>query len=98
MLADLFLYYYENNYINNSLHLYRYIDDIILTSTEDLACSIPVTYPSYLKLTENTLQNNIINFLDLKLLIKNHKIYTNIYDKRNDFSFNVNSFTEFSSC
>ena len=50
---------------------------------------MPVTYPSYLKLTENSLQNNIINFLDLKFIIKNHKIYTDIYDKPNDFSFNV---------
>ena len=31
--------------------------------------SIPVAYPSYLKLTENTFQNNM-HFLDLKLFIK----------------------------
>ena len=74
------------------------IDGIILISTDNLTCSIPVAYPSYLKLNENTLQNNILNFLDLKLFLKNHKIYTDIYDKRNDFSFNVKSFTKFSSC
>ena len=70
----------------------------ILISTDSKTCSIAVAYPSYLKLTENTLQNSIINFLDLKLILKNHKNYTDIYDKRNDFSFNVNSFTKFSSC
>ena len=93
MLAGLFLYYYKSNYINISLHLYRYIDDII--STDNITCSIPVAHPSYLKLTENTLKNNIINYLDLKLILKNHKIYTDTYDKQNDFLFNVNSFTNF---
>ena len=51
----IYLYYYKNKYINNSLHLYRYIDDIIVISTDNISCSIPVKYPSYLKLTENTL-------------------------------------------
>ena len=98
MLADLFLCYYESNYVNNSLHLSRYIDDIIIISTDNLNCSIPVAYPSYLKLTENTLQNNSINLLDLKIILKNHQIYTDIYNKRNDFSFNINSFANFSPC
>ena len=31
---------------------------------------------------ENTPQNKIINFLDLKLFLKSHKIYADIYDKR----------------
>ena len=81
----------STEYLNFNAYIYIYIYD-------NLNCSIPVAYPSYLKLTKNTLQNNSINFLDLKLIIKNHKIYTDIYDKRNDFSFNVNSFTNFSSC
>ena len=67
--------------------MYRYIDDIIIISTDNLTWSIPVVYPCYLKLTENTLQNNIVNFLGLKLILKNHKIYIDFYDKRNDFSF-----------
>ena len=43
---------------------------------------------------------NIINFLVLKLILKNHKIYTDIYDKRNDFSFNVifPNFTSSTGC
>ena len=81
MLADLFLCCYGCNYINNSLHLYRYFDDIIVISTDNITCTVPVTYPSYLKLTENTLQNNTKNFLDLKFIIKNHKIYIDIYHK-----------------
>ena len=56
MLADLFLYYYECSYIYNSLHLYRYINDIILISTDNITCSFSVAYPSYLKLTESILQ------------------------------------------
>ena len=98
MLADLFLYYYVNSYINNSLHLCRCIDDIILISTDHVTCSAPIAHSSNLQVTENTLQNNIINFLDLKLILKNLKIHTDIYDKRNDFLFNINSFPNFSSC
>ena len=52
LAADLFLYYYECNYINNSLHLYRYIEDIIIISTDNITFSIQVAYPSYLNLTE----------------------------------------------
>ena len=57
MLADLFLYYYKCSYINNSLTLHRYINDIIIISTDNINSSIPDAYPSYLKLTENTLHN-----------------------------------------
>ena len=32
---DLFLYYYECSYINNSLHLHRHIDDINLNSIDN---------------------------------------------------------------
>ena len=79
-------------------YIYTYIYDIIIILIDNINCSIPVAYSSYLKLTENILQNTITNFLDLKLILKNGKIYTDIYDERNDFSFNANSFINFSSC
>ena len=56
--------------------MHRYIDDIILISTYDVT-SIPIAY-TYLKLTERTLQNNIINFLDFVSILKNRKMHTNI--------------------
>ena len=49
MLGNIFLYYYECNYINNYLHLYRYIDYIILDSTDNITCSVPATYSSSFK-------------------------------------------------
>ena len=73
-LADLFLSYYECCNINNSLHSCRHID-IIFISTDNITFSVLVALPSYLKITKNTPQNDIINILDLKLIFKNYKIY-----------------------
>ena len=84
MLADLFLYCYEYCYINNSLHLHRYSDDIILIWTNNVTCSTPVTNISYLKLTENSLQNSIINFLDLSLKIIK---FADIFDLVTDINY-----------
>ena len=99
MLADLFLYYYEKTFTNNNnLHFFRYIDDIIIFSTDYTQCELPVTYPSYLSLTKNILTNNSINFLDLKIILKNKLLSIDIYDKRKDFNFKVNMFTNFNSC
>ena len=80
MLADIYLYYYECSYIHNSLHLCRHIDNVILIPNDNVTLSIPVAHPSYLKLTENTFENSIINFIYLKLILKNHQVYTEIYE------------------
>ena len=61
-------------------------------------CALPVNYPSYLSLTKNILTNNSINFLDLKIILKNKLLSIDIYDKRKDFNFKVNMFTNFNSC
>ena len=98
MVADLFLYHYECNYKNNSLLLHRYIDDIVLNSIDNANFSLPVIHSAYLALTFNNLNNNVINFLNLKILLHNNKIFIDIYDKREDFSFQVNIFTGFNSC
>ena len=44
MLVDLFLYHYEGKCKNNyaTIKLYRYVDDIILISSNNANCSLPV--------------------------------------------------------
>ena len=47
MLADLFLYQFEKTFTNNNnLRSFRYIDDIIIFSTNHTKCVLPVSYPS----------------------------------------------------
>ena len=51
MMADLYLYYHEKiftNNNNNNIHLYRYVDNIILISTNSFNCLFPVNYPANL--------------------------------------------------
>ena len=53
MLVDLFLCHYEKHFTtNNNIHLYRYVDDIIIFSASHSKCLFPVKYPSYLNLTK----------------------------------------------
>ena len=98
MLVDLFLYHYGCNYKNKNLLLYRYINNVILISTDNAYCLLPVEYPAHLTLTCNNLNNNLINFLDLKILLHSNKIFIDIYHKRKDFSFHMNTFTNYNSC
>lgn len=47
--------------------MYRYIDDIILTETENSnITSLPVDYPTNFEQTENLLFHNTINILYLE--------------------------------
>ena len=55
-------------------------------------------FPTDLTLICNNLNNNVINFLDLKILLHNNNIFIDIFDKRKEFSFQVNAFTSFNSC
>lgn len=99
MLADLYLYHSEMNYINKNPLVFRYIDDVIsiyLNETND--DTIPIKYPSELTLIKNVNLNNTTNYLDLNITIQNNALNFNLYDKRIIFPFNVNLFTPFNSC
>lgn len=51
-------------------------------------------YPTQLMLSENDMINNIISFLNYKIMLKNkNKLIFDIYDKITDFSLGVNIFT-----
>ena len=79
LLADLYLHHYESKFKNNNTLLFRYIDDYILISFNDvLTFDLPVKYPLNLKLTFNVVQNNYLHFLDLNIHLLNTKIHLNI--------------------
>jgi len=56
-------------------------------------------YPSYLELIKSNDSERNVNFLDLNISIdNNNKIITNIFDKRNEFNFEIVKFQRFNSC
>lgn len=103
ILADLYLYSYEQKIKNKktNTHIFRYIDDILTLNLEipNTDFEFPIKYPRNIELIKNKSKNNIVNFLDLSIKInKKHHLNFEIYDKRLDFPFKVNSFTHFTSC
>ena len=57
-----------------------------MTFFEEHICDI---YPPELSLSKANTSNSQAPFLDLNLHIKNNHIYSNIYDKRDDFGFPI---------
>jgi len=99
ILADLFLSYFESNQsYNNNNYIFRYIDDILIVNLCD-GLSFPIKYPVELELLKSNKNNTHANFLDLSLYInKNNLLEINLFNKRDEFKFNVNSLTYFHSC
>ncbi len=91
-LADLYLHMYEK--IRRNIEdqcLYRYVDDVFvyfLDNNDNMDFSF---YPKNLIL-KDTCNNasNPIEFLDLSLKIIDSKIAINIYDKRDNYCFQIN--------
>ena len=102
--VNLFLHFYEFTYMqNNTKTKYsicrkiskccRYIDDIILFNSgsvfDDLKTEI---YPEELILNKENGCDNKATFLDIEIKIIDKTFCTKLYDKRNDFNFNIVNF------
>jgi len=98
ILANLYLFYYEKNYNkNNDYMLFRYIDDVIIFSKNNI--DIPSFYPINLELIKSSNNTKNVNYLDLNIIIQeNGKITTDIYDKRNEYNFEIAKCQYFNSC
>ena len=102
-VADLFLYWYENDYIsrgvtdNNNIiskfkYCSRYIDDLNIPNCNQDICNIISNdiYPEELEIVCTNVNNNMsCTFLDLDIIVENNIFITRLYDKRRDFSFKV---------
>ena len=102
LLADLFLYSYENEFLDELIKegkkklarkfnlSYRYIDDLISFNNKRFKEFISDIYPKELTISETTESTSIASYLDLLFIRdKSSNITTKLYDKPCAFSFHI---------
>ena len=103
LLADIFLYSYEAEFIQSLLSTgrkkrlasqfnftYRYIDDVLSINNPDLENYFGQMYPPELEIKDTTVSNTSASYLDLLLSIgRDGQLHTTLYDKRDDFNFHI---------
>ena len=104
LVADIFLFCYERGFLlslsdNNQTDIIeafnstsRYLDDLLNIDTpyfEQMVCQI---YPTELQLNKAHSSDTEALFLDLNLSITNDIASSKIYDKRDDFNFEIVNF------
>ena len=67
----------------------RYLDDILITYNVYFDNMVSQIYPSELQLNKTNTSDTEATFLDLHLSISNDIVSTKIYDKRDDFNFEI---------
>ena len=67
----------------------RYLDDLLNTDTNFFHSMINRIYPSELQLNKANVSDAEALFLDLHLSISDGFVKTKIYDKRDDFDFDI---------
>ena len=110
LLADLFLFSYESEFLQTLVKnkkikearlfnfTFRYIDDVLSINNPNFSDWIPLIYPPELEIKETTDTASSASFLDLYLEFDIHShLSTRIYDKRDDFDFEIINFPHLSS-
>ena len=77
-------------------HCFRYIDDLLCINNDELMDTVMTEiYPQELSLTSDDTAVQA-NHLDLSIGIKNGKIHTSLFDKRDAFGFSIVNFPDLS--
>ena len=77
---------------------YMYIDDLIVFNNKTSMDNVKDIYPSELNVQRANRLNDQANYLDLTLIIGyTNRLYTKLYDKRDDFNFHIVNFSFLSS-
>ena len=110
LLADIFLYSYEAEFIQSLLSTgrkqlasrfnftYRYIDDVLSINNPEFENYLGQMYLVELEIKDTTESNTSASYLDLLLSIgRDGQLHTSIYDKRDDFNFHITNFPFLSS-
>ena len=104
LVADLFLFCYERDFmmslsddkqadvIDAFNTTPRYLDDILNINNVYFDNMVSQIYPSELQLNKANTSDTEAAFLDLHLSISNDISSTKIYDKRDDFDFDIVNF------
>ena len=105
LLADLFLYTYEADFIQSLktkglkktaqsfCYTFRYIDDVLSLNNSRFGDYIDFIYPEELEIKDTTETSMCASYLDILLEIdKNQHLTTRLYDKRDDFNFPIVNF------
>ena len=88
----------DKNYHARSFNLtFRYIDDLLSVNNKHLKDYITSIYPSDLELKETTESNITCSFLDLLLFNDGGILKSKVYDKRDDFNFDIVNYPYISS-
>ena len=104
LVADLFLFCYERDFMlslsedNQSGVIKafnstsRYLDDLLNIDNNFFDSMVNRIYPSELQLNKANVSDAEASFLDLHLSISDGFVKTKIYDKRDDFDFDIVNF------
>jgi hypothetical protein len=78
--------------------MFRYIDDLLCLNNDKLLSKyIHDIYPEELILNRTNEHENTCTFLDMNMDIRERQIHTQLYDKRDDFQFQIVSFPQMSA-
>ena len=101
LVADLFLFCYERDFMlplsdNNQTDIIeafnstsRYLDDLLNIDNPYFEQMVDQIYPTELQLNKANSSDTEAPFLDLNLSITNGIVSSKIYDKRDDFNFEI---------
>ena len=105
LLADLFLYSYEADFIQGLLKknekkltrsfnfTFRYIDDVLSLNNSRFGDVVDRIYPIELEIKDTTDTDRSPSYIDLHLEIDSEvRLRTKLYDKRNDYNFPIVNF------
>ena len=104
LVADLFLFCYERDFMltlseDNQTDVIeafnstsRYLDDLLHIDNNFFDSMVNRIYPSELQLNKANVSDTEASFLDLHLSISDGFVQTKIYDKRDDFDFDIVNF------
>ena len=104
LVADLFLFCYERDFIlslsednqSDVIEAFnstsRYLDDLLNIDNNFIDSMVNRIYPSELQLNKANVSDIEASFLDLHSSISDGFVKTKIYDKRDDFDFDIVNF------
>ena len=76
----------------------RYIDDLFVGNFPDFREHIYKIYPRELEIKPESINSKEVSYLDLRIKSENGSLDFSIYDKRDDFNFDIVNFPFMDSC